>query len=142
MNAPNPMINDMPLLAFKAALELDALRRKVETPYEDSYLPMLVTGLKANLGDPPSENGVRRLAPTDVEVWSKAVEAYSGGTPTTYDELAEQIGDIMDNLQDSQKIKGDNIKKLLEFCTALHSALLQQNNFIEQSRRPKNPRRY
>lgn len=142
MNSSSPMISDLPLLAFKAILQLDALRRNVEQPSEENYLAQLVSRLKENIDDPPSEQGIRRLAPPDVEVWSKAVEAYSGGPTASDDDMAEKMRDILEALQDRKKIQGNNAKKLLGFCTALHSALLQQDSFMEQSRRPKDPRRF
>ncbi len=142
MTTSSPVINDLSLLAFKAALQLDALRRNADQPPGGNYLKQLVGRLKDNIDDDPSEKGIRRLAPPDVEVWSKAVEAYSGGPSESDDDMAKKMGDILNALGDRRNIQGDNVEKLLEFCTALHSALLQQNSFIEQSRRPKNPRRF
>ena len=142
MTTSSPVINDLSLLAFKAALQLDALRRNADQPPGGNYLKQLVGRLKDNIDDDPSEKGIRRLAPPDVEVWSKAVAAYSGGPSESDDDMGEKMRDILNALEDRRNIQGDNAEKLLEFCTALHSALLQQNSFIEQSRRPKNPRRF
>lgn len=142
MITSSPVINDLSLLAFKSALQLDALRRNADQPPGRNYLKQLVERLKDNIDDDPSEKGIRRLAPPDVEVWSKAVAAYSGGPSESDDDMAKKIRDIINALGDRRKIHGDNAEKLLEFCTALHSALLQQNSFIKHSRRPKNPRRF
>lgn len=142
MNDSTLIPNDLSLLAFKSALQLNALRRNMDRPSDVDYLAVLVERLKDSFDDEPSEQRVRRLAPPDVEVWSKAVEAYSGGQTPSYDQLAFRLKDILITLQNREAIQGENIKKLIEFCTSLHSALLQQRSFIEQSRRPKNPRRY
>jgi hypothetical protein len=142
MNALNQ--SDLSILALKAAIQLDALQRNATRSSTENYLELLVNRLKENLDDQLNEQRVSRLAPPEVEVWSKAVEAYSGRQTASYHELADEIKEILHALQNRQTFQrnGRNVKKLLEFCTALHSALLQQKSFVEQSRRPKNPRRY
>ena len=148
-SSTHPSVSDLSRLALKAALQLDAMQRKV-TPPEANYLQQLLKRLKHDLDDHPSEQQVRRLAPPHVEVLSKAADAYSGQPTVSYQELASKINDIMRALQNtvagSDTVHTDSrethIEKLVEFCTALHDALLQQRSLIDQSRRPKNPRRY
>lgn len=142
MSVPNPIIHDLSLLAFKAALQLDAIRRNAEQPPGGNYLEQLVKRLKDNINEEPSERVIRRLAPPDVEVWSKALKAYSGESSDSDGDMAEKMKDILDTLGNRRKIQGKNIEKLLGFCTALHSALLQKNSFFEQPEMPDDPRRF
>lgn len=127
---------ELSLLALKAAMQIDAIRRKEAV--EADYVAQLTERLKGGLAGPTVEY-VKELAPPTTGVMQRAISAFNNGwQPQSNEDLAGGITDLLANLDAPlEKTNDELLVRLLSFCVTLHDELLLQKRFVEDTKRPK-----
>src|SRR5882672_12584656 len=87
---------ELSLLALKAAMQIDAIRRK-ETVASD-YVAQLTERLKGGWDDRPTADHVKELAPPATGVMQRAIYAFSGKQLQSNEDLAGGITDLLAKL--------------------------------------------
>jgi len=126
-------IEDVSLLALKAAMEVEAIKRhEAISGYAKRLREVL---LRQTCGDPTSES-VRNLAPNTIEAYRRAAKAATEALPGNFNELSEVLKEVvadLENISDASKERRD---RLVRFLTAVHDELLGKRQGSELRRRP------
>ena len=131
-----PPVQELSLLSLKAAMQIDAIRRKEVV--QTDYVGQLVENLRSHGGGVPTAETVKEFAPPTVSVMRRAITAFSGNQPHSNEDLAVGITDLFAKLNTPlEKAPDEDLLRLLNFCVTLHDELLLQKRFVESSRRPK-----
>jgi hypothetical protein len=132
--ASHARVSDLALLALLATNELQKLKANRDT--DCFYVAKLFEHLSAEIPD-TSERGVRRLAPSAIRVYERAIHEATNKQAADLASLARMLSQFLDDLRAASQAKKSgtvNRDRLVTFLLSLHDQLITEKQRVISKR--------
>jgi hypothetical protein len=130
-------VNDLALLALLASNELEELNLRGNA--DCFYVARLFEHLSAEIPEPTPE-GVKRLAPSTMRVYERAVHEATNKQSNNLASLSKMLAGFLRDLKTAsqstarQKVDSAELLRLLAFLNSLHDQLITQKQRVINKR--------